>query len=143
MSYARNLALVYARNDLETGVAAADPHKLVLMLFDGAIKATQDAAAHLAHGDVEGKARAIGKAVQIVEDGLRASLVDTSGGELAGQLDRLYDYIGRRLLHASARNDITCLDDVRRLLGELRGAWMAIATPGSTPAPREQRLAAV
>jgi flagellar protein FliS len=127
VSHANRFALVYARNDVETGVAAADPHRLVLMLFDGAIRATTEALACLATGDIEGRARAVAKAVQIVEDGLRESLDTRQGGALAARLDGLYDYIGRRLLVGSARSDLRCFEEVRMLLGELREAWASIA----------------
>jgi flagellar protein FliS len=141
MLHARNLALVYARNDLETGVAAADPHRLVLMLFDGAIRAIDDGAQHLANGDYLAKGMALAKAVQIVEDGLLASLDRNSGGGMADQLAALYDYIALRVATGSLRNDGTCLDEARTLLAQLRAAWSAIEARSLATALADSRVA--
>lgn len=122
----RNAAQTYARIGLETGVTAASPHRLVLMLFDGAVGAVADADAHIAAGRVAEKGVAISRAIAIVNDGLRASLDQARGGKIAGSLLELYDYIVRRLLLASLQNDRVVLREVSRLLGELRSGWAAI-----------------
>lgn len=130
-----NAARAYARIGLETGVAAASPHRLILMLFDGAIAATADAAAQLAENRIAGKGKAISNAIRIIEEGLKASLDPKGGGEIAESLGELYDYMSRRLLLSSLRNDVAGLAEVARLLTELREAWAAIgASPEATPA---------
>jgi flagellar protein FliS len=123
-----NAARAYARIGLETGVAAANPHRLILMLFDGAIAATADAAAQLAENRIAGKGKAISNAIRIIEEGLKASLDPEGGGEIAESLGELYDYMSRRLLLSSLRNDVAGLAEVTRLLTELREAWAAIGT---------------
>jgi|SRR5450631_1922908 len=124
----RNAAQAYIRVGLETGVIAASPHGLVLMLFDGALCAVSDADVHLLHGRVADKGEAISRAISIINQGLRASLDQTQGGKIAGYLLELYDYMSRRLLFASLKNDRTALREVTQLLGELRSSWAAIGS---------------
>jgi flagellar secretion chaperone FliS len=131
----RNAAQAYARVGLETGVVAASPHRLVLMLFDGAIDAVADADSHLKEGRVADKGEAISRAISIINDGLRASLDQTQGGEIAGYLLDLYDYMSRRLLAASLNNDRAALREVTRLLAELRTSWAAIGEAAKQPVP--------
>lgn len=119
-------AQVYRKVGVDSGIAAASSHQLVLMLFDGAIEAVKLARLHVAAGRVAEKGQALGKAVRIVEEGLKASLDRRSGGPLADQLAQLYDYASLRLLQANLRNDRAALDEVERLLGELRTAWAQI-----------------
>lgn len=126
-------AQAYKRVQVDSGVAAADPHRLVLMLFDGALEAIRQAEACMAAGRVPEKGQALGKAVRIVEEGLKASLDVESGGALAQQLAALYDYATLRLLQANLRNDRAALAEVASLLGGLRDAWASIGA-GRTPA---------
>ena len=122
----RNAAQAYARIGLETGVIAANPHRLVLMLFDGALCAIADADTHLIEGRIADRGEAISRAIAIITDGLAASLDLDQGGRIAGNLFELYDYMSRRLLEASLRNDRAALLEVSQLLGELRTSWAAI-----------------
>lgn len=127
MSFAMQHALkAYAKVDVETGVSTADPHKLVLMLFDGAIAAVIDAQRHLAAGAVAARGESISKAIMILQEGLTASLDVKAGGAMAENLASLYDYMARRLLAATVKGDGHALEEVRILLGELRGAWASI-----------------
>jgi flagellar protein FliS len=119
-------AKAYARVGVETGVVAANPHRLVLMLFDGAICAISDADAHLTEGRMAAKGEAISRALAIINDGLKASLDHAQGGKIAGYLADLYDYMSRRLVVANLRNDRAAMLEVTQLLGELRGSWAAI-----------------
>lgn len=123
----------YAKVGVETGVAAASPHQLIVMLFDGAVVAIRSATMHMKNGDVAAKGIAISKAINIIENGLRASLDKKAGGGIAVNLDALYEYMGDRLLQANLKNDIGLLEEVQNLLSELRSAWNAIGTP-SAPA---------
>ena len=116
----------YRRVGAETGVAAADPHKLVLMLFDGALAAIAQADGAMRAGNLRVKGESVSKAIQIVEQGLKASLDDTAGDELAQHLRALYDYITERMLYASMRNQPAGLGEAARLLGQLRDAWEQI-----------------
>ena len=132
-------ANAYATVGLETGVVASSPHKLIVMLFDGALVAIRNAGTHMKAREIEKKGNAISKAIMIVENGLRASLDKEAGGQIAVSLDALYDYIGRRLLVANMTNDSAILDEVHALLADLKGAWDAIgdqqAAPAAPPRP--------
>lgn len=124
----------YAKVGLETGVVAATPHKLVVMLFDGALVAVLSAHIHMKAGNIAEKSAAISKAMLIIGGGLRASLDKKAGGEIAESLDSLYDYMGKLLLEANLRNQPEKLEEVRQLLSDLRDAWNAIGTaPGAQP----------
>ncbi|MDW8467988.1 MAG: flagellar export chaperone FliS [Burkholderiales bacterium] len=126
MTSPRAALAAYGRVQTETDVATADPHKLVGLLFDAALAAVYRAAERMRARDFATKGTAISRAIQIIEQGLAASLDLSAGGELAARLAELYDYMSRRLLLASARNDPEGLEEVARLLAELREAWRAI-----------------
>jgi flagellar protein FliS len=116
----------YANVGLETGIASASPHKLIVMLYDGALVALLSAKTNLAANNIAAKGTAISKAITIIDNGLRASLDKDAGGDIAANLDALYDYMSRRLLHANLKNDVPAIDEVHRLLADLREAWVAI-----------------
>lgn len=123
-------AHAYARIGLETGVAAATPQRLIVMLYDGALGAIADARGHLLAGRPAPKGRALGKALAIVGEGLRASLDRERGGAIAQQLSDLYVYIEQRLFAANIGDDVAALDEAAALLADLRGAWAALAENG-------------
>lgn len=127
-------AHAYAKVGLETGVLASSPHKLIVMLFDGALVAVRAGIVHMKAREIEKKGMAISKAIMIVENGLRASLDKEAGGQIAQSLDALYDYIGRRLLSANLTNQPEILDEVHTLLSDLKGAWDAIGQTATPPA---------
>ena len=116
----------YAKVGLETGIAAASPHKLIVMLYDGAIVALINATNHMKAGNIEAKGKAISHAIQIIDNGLRASLDKEVGGDIARNLDALYEYMSARLLTANLQNQIEILDEVRGLLTDLRDTWKQI-----------------
>lgn len=133
---ARNNANTYATVGMETGVAAANPHKLIVMLFDGAKTAVLNAQQHMKSGETAAKGQAISQAISIIDSGLRASLDKAAGGEIAMNLDALYEYMSNRLLMANLNNEPAILEEVGSLLSQLREAWEAIGTPVTTaPAP--------
>lgn len=129
----------YAKVGLETGVVSASPHKLVVMLFDGALVAVLSAIMHMKAGNVEEKGAAISKAILIIGSGLRASLDKKAGGEIADSLDALYEYMGKQLVLANLYNQPEKLVEVQSLLSDLRETWNAIgAAPAARPAPLPQ-----
>jgi len=139
-------ASAYANIGMETGVAAASPHKLIVMLFDGALQAVANGLAGMRSGDLTLKGKSISHASLIIDSGLRAALDKKAGGEIAEGLDALYQYMGERLVAANLKNDAVLLLEVQRLLTELRDAWNAIAdapavtgqnaAPSTTPIPK-------
>ena len=119
----------YRNLELETSVAQADAHRLIEMLFDGVAAAIAQARAALREGRTAAKGEATGRAVRILEEGLKASL-DPRGGELAVNLKALYEYMTHRLLAANLSNDDTKYAEVNGLLDQLRDAWKRIAGQG-------------
>lgn len=124
----------YAKVGIESGVAAADPHKLILMLYQGALLAIASAKNQMQHKEVAAKGASISKAIMIIDDGLQSCLDKKAGGEVAQNLAALYDYMKQRLMLANLQNDASILDEVSRLLSELKGAWEAIR-PGALTTP--------
>lgn len=129
-------AKAYATVGVETGVAAASPHKLIVMLFEGAMVAITSAIQHMQAGEIARKGEAISKAITIIDHGLRASLDKKVGGEVALNLDALYEYMSSRLVIANLKNQVSILEEVYQLLKGLKDAWDAIApsNAGSMPA---------
>lgn len=123
-----NAARAYQNVGTTSGAMSASPHGLVIMLFDGAQAAIATARMHMQAGRAAEKAQCISKAVAIIQDGLMASLDRSAGGELAGQLFALYEYMVSRLVDANIGNRAELLEEVDRLLGELSGAWKAIGS---------------
>lgn len=115
----------YRRVGAQGAVIDASPHQLISMLIDGAIEKMVGAKGRMIHGDTAGKGGLISGSIAII-DTLRASLDHGAGGELADNLDRLYDYMSRRLLEANLRNAPHLLDEVISLLKEIKEAWVAI-----------------
>jgi flagellar secretion chaperone FliS len=120
----------YSRVGLETGVMAANPHTLIIMLYEGAISTCNTAVSHMNNKDIVNKSASISKAITIIESGLRLSLDKKSGGEIALSLDALYAYMSDRLYIANIKNDPEAIREVIKLLQDLKGAWEAI---GSKP----------
>lgn len=121
-----NPAKAYSEVGVQTSVITANPHKLILMLFDGALQAVGTAAVALNTSDIATKGKSISKAIEIITSGLRASLDMEAGGQLAEQLGALYGYMVDRLLYANLHNSQAALDEVTGLLHELRDAWSEI-----------------
>ena len=130
----------YAQIGLQSAAMSASPHQLITMLFDGAKTAIAMARHHMANKEIAAKGKAISKAINIVDNGLKASLdTDTSdkaGAELAGNLSALYDYIAQRLLYANLRNDPALLDEADRLLDNISSAWREIDPQKTQPMPQ-------
>ena len=119
-------ANAYRAIGIETGVAAADPLGLIVMLYDGAIQAIVRAENCHLQGEIEARGTWTSKAIDIVNQGLAASLDKRVGGALAESLAALYEYMGRRLFAANLNGDRAIYAEVRSLLGELRESWIAL-----------------
>ncbi|HZV54876.1 MAG TPA: flagellar export chaperone FliS [Rhodocyclaceae bacterium] len=131
----------YNHVGLETSVYGADPHKLVAMLFQGALIAVAKAKGEMLNKQTTAKGRFISKAIAIIGEGLNASLDKNVGGELAQNLSALYDYMVARLVTANLKNDAAALDEVAGLLTELRGAWDSIGPQTIQPAAQPDPVA--
>lgn len=116
----------YNSVSLESRVMGADPHKLISLLFEGALFAISDAKNGILRKEIAVKGKFISKAISIIGEGLNASLDKKVGGNLALDLSALYDYMVKRLVEANLTNDTKILDEIAHLLSELKGAWDAI-----------------
>lgn len=112
---------------LQSSVFSASPHQLITMLFDGAHSALIRAKILMKAGDTAAKGAAISKAINIIDNGLRASLDHEKGGDVTPELERLYEYMVRTLMTANLRNDIDALTHVDELLMNIAEAWKQIA----------------
>jgi len=119
-------ASTYAKLDMETGVASATPQMLIVMLYDGALKAIASARVELLRKDHSAKGRQLSKAIGIIDEGLKPSLDLEAGGEIAENLAALYEYMTRQLMLANLHNDTMKLDEISGLLRELKGAWESL-----------------
>jgi len=100
----------------------ANQVELVQMLFSALLESMSEAEGHMQRGSVELKLKSIARADKIVQ-GLRITLDHERGGELARNLDALYEYVSRRLLHANLRNDVESLQEARGLMADISSAW--------------------
>ncbi len=131
-----NRAQMYAQVGLDTAVATADPHKLIMLLFDGALLAVSQAAIMMEQRNIPAKNKAINKTTQIILDGLLSSLDIKAGGELAERLAALYEYMVERLTYANRHNSKPALTEVEGLLRILRDAWAEMPRTQAVPAVR-------
>lgn len=90
----------------------------------------------LEQGDIVAKGEALSKAINIIDNGLKAGLDQEKGGEIAAHLSDLYDYMIRRLLQANLRNDSQAIEEVEGLLGNIAEAWKQISPKVSSQESR-------
>ena len=105
----------------QTSIVDADPHRLIQLLFEGAMSRISAAKGHMERKEYDRKSNQINSAINII-GGLQESL-NFDAGELAQNLERLYDYMIRRLFEANVRNSVEMLDEVTGLLMQIKSAW--------------------
>jgi len=128
----------YGDVKVSTGVASADGVQLIQMLFDGLLESLAATKGHIQNGAIVEKGKSIARASRIVI-GLQGALDFERGGDLANNLNELYGYVTRRLLHVNARNDLDALEEIFGLMNEIRSAWEGV--PDLIPAsPRAGAL---
>ncbi len=125
----------YKSVGMRSEIESASPHRLIQMLLDGALAKISIAKGCIERGDVAGKCENIDWAISIV-GGLQGSLDFEQGGSLALKLDSLYDYSARQLVVANAKSDVSLLNEVGAILGEVRAGWVGIAPVTETAAAR-------
>lgn len=128
-----NPLAAYAEAGISAKVKAASPHRLILLLFEGAASAIAIARLHIEQNEIEQKGKRISQAIDIISNGLKVSLDMEAGGTLAAQLAALYDYMCRRLITANIGNNLVALDEVARLLDEIHSAWKEIGPKVEAP----------
>lgn len=124
-------ANAYRKVAAETSIPDADPHRLVELLYDGLLSAVGAARSALGRGDIRAKCEHISTAVRIIDEGLTSGLNLETGGEIAANLKRLYDYCNMRLTTANARNDDAVLAEVIEIITPLALAWKQIRGAGA------------
>ena len=126
MAYRQNTALAqYQSNGVAGAIGDASPHQLVQMLLGGALDRLAQAKGGVLRHDRAQKLHGVSKTVAIIEH-LRINLDREAGGEIARNLENLYDYMVRRLLKANVDDDVLIIDEVSGLLRDVKSAWDAI-----------------
>ena len=115
----------YQKTNAYSGTLYADPHSLITQMFEGALTRIAQAKGAINRNEIPQKAELIGKAILIIGS-LEGCLDHEKGGELSHNLSRLYEYMNLTLAQANIQNDITKLDEVSRLLLEIKTAWNEI-----------------
>jgi flagellar secretion chaperone FliS len=121
-------ASAYKRVGAQTSVEGASPHQVICLLFEALLQSLNAARGAMARGEIEMKGQAIGKAVRILEEGLKAGLDDASGGDLATNLRGVYNYSILNLTKANLKNDASLVEEVTQLIVPVFDAWKSINT---------------
>ncbi|WP_339462012.1 flagellar export chaperone FliS [Pseudomonas sp. EA_105y_Pfl2_R69] len=116
----------YQTVNTQTQLTDADPHRLIQMLMEGGLSRLAQAKGAIQYGQVAVKGELIGKAIGII-GGLRDGLNFDQGGEIALNLDRLYEYMVSCLVKANRTNDVALIDEVADLLRIVKSGWDAIS----------------
>lgn len=116
----------YSAVSLESQVSGATPHQLIALLFEGAINAMRRAEIYFQTGNVARRGEMISRAINIIDNGLRAGLDHQVGGQIAADLERLYEYVSRNLLLASVNQSAESLPQLIALMVEMSETWKAI-----------------
>ena len=124
----------YRQVEAETSVFGADPHHLVSLLFDALQQSLGKVKIAMLSGDIAAKSQAIGRAVRILEEGLKAGLDIERGGELALNLRTVYDICTFKLTEANLRNSVALVDEVSRLIAPIADGWSQIRSNAAVSA---------
>ena len=116
----------YQQINAQTGVVDADPHRLIQMLYNGALDTIARARGCIERGEIQGRGEAISKALGIVGGLMDSINRDANAPELTDNLERLYDFVSQSLAEANQQNSVDRLDDATRVLRELQAGWNAI-----------------
>jgi flagellar secretion chaperone FliS len=112
--------LAYRYRDV--AVKTANPVQLIVILYDSAIQAVQEAQEHLKRKDIPNRSRSTNRALSIISE-LQACLNFQEGGEIARSLDRLYAYMKQQVFKSTVEQNPQPLAEVSGLLENLRSAW--------------------
>lgn len=112
----------YRQSGILSEISVASPHRIIQLLMEGALERIAVGKGAMLQGNIPRKGEQIGKAINIV-DGLRGVLDHDKGGELAERLDSLYEYMSYQLLQANLQDNPDLLDEVTKLLREIKAGW--------------------
>lgn len=123
-----------AKQYKKTAVTTASRGQILLMLYETAIRNVKKAVISIEKGDLAAKGEAIGKAHDIVNE-LMNSLNFEVGGDIAQELERLYNFMVDTLIQANAENSVEKLNRVQKLLSTLLEGWREAVkqVEGGTP----------
>ena len=113
----------YTSVNAQTGIVDADPHRLIQMLYTGALEQIAVAKGCIQRNEIAGKGEAISKAIGIV-NGLAGSVnheVESEG--LGDRLASLYEFVNSKLTEANINSDENALDEAVPVLKELQAGW--------------------
>jgi len=130
----------YRSNNAYGAAAADDRLQLVFHMMQGAISRIATARGCMLRNETAAKGEELGRAIGLI-DGLRTSLDHDQGGEIAANLEALYDYMMRRLVEANLANDTNMLDEVESLLGEIKSGWESLMRNPQAQPPRPESAA--
>lgn len=116
----------FAARYQEVEIKTASAVDLVVLMYDAALGALQQADDSIAAGDIAARARHLNKVSSILTE-LQATLNFEAGGDISHSLDRLYTYMRNRLFEANLRQDSGAVQEVSRLMSSLRAAWAEVA----------------
>ncbi|WP_067866535.1 flagellar export chaperone FliS [Neptuniibacter marinus] len=122
MSVNLNALKEYKSVDLRATVETASPHKLISMLLEGALTSLAKAKGSIERKQIEERTEHLNKASDIIV-GLKGALDLEKGGEVAANLDELYNYMIRQLILANRENSADKIQDVMGLMLEIRQGW--------------------
>ncbi|MCL1125460.1 flagellar export chaperone FliS [Shewanella surugensis] len=117
----------YRKVSVDSGISVASPHRIIQMLFSGALERLAQAKCAIEQDDTVKKGEAIGKAISIVA-GLNGSLHMETEGDVANNLNALYDFMLQQMSYANVNNDVKAVDDVMDILRVIKEGWDAIPT---------------
>lgn len=119
----RKSVQAYSDVGLETEVLSASPERLITLLFDGALSAIAKARLHLQSGNIPERGKALSKAIDIVDSGLKAAVNREEGGEVAAALVATYELTIFHLMQANLNADEQSLTQAENILREVGSAW--------------------
>jgi flagellar secretion chaperone FliS len=103
-------------------IMSASSEQILLMLYDGAIRFTRRAISGLEENNLTDFRQGIAKSMAIITE-FSNSLDHTIGGDIADNLDALYDFMVRELTQANLHKDADKLRVVEKILMDLRATW--------------------
>ncbi|CAO96468.1 flagellar export chaperone FliS [Erwinia tasmaniensis] len=125
--YSASGTKAYAKIGVESAVMSASNEQLITLLFDGALSALVRARLFLLEGNTVKKGESLSKAINIIDNGLKLGVDDTSEDELTRNLAELYRYMVHRLLRANLDNDAEGIEEVEALLRNIADAWKEVS----------------
>lgn len=128
MSINMNALKQYKSVDLRAAVETASPKELISMLVDGALTAMAKAMGAIERKDISTRTEQLNKANDIIL-GLKDFLDHEKGGEIATNLDALYDYMVRTLMQANRNNDEAKVQEIMSLMLQIKSGWNGMEVP--------------